>query len=255
MFRGEIYNHLVIDQRMLTLIHLQTAGQTAKMNTSMTKYLRVFFNHQQDDWVKWLSMAEFAVNDGASDTMQYTPFFPVYCTDPWTAFSNEPKEERDHSCAIATQVQATMPQDHEYLWVDMRYGQAVQEEGANAAQVLVPNIPEGSGLWLDAQHIHPTTHTWKLDSKRLGPFTLVIGICPYAFEFDLLVTIPIHQVQPVSLLDPVVDDSLPGQWVEPPPPVEVDGEEEYEVLGVEDSSIYRNWLQYLFCWTGYDSFI
>jgi len=39
----------------------------------------------------------------------------------------------------------------------------------------------------------------------------------------------------------------------PPPSVEVDGEEEYQVSNVEDSRIYRNQLQYLIQWTGYDS--
>jgi len=45
-----------------------------------------------------------------------------------------------------------------------------------------------------------------------------------------------------------------GQRVEPPPSVEVDGEEEYQVSSVEDSRVYRNQLQYLIWWTGYDSF-
>lgn len=34
-------------------------------------------------------------------------------------------------------------------------------------------------------------------------------------------------VQPISLLDPVVEDLLVGQRVIPPPPAGVDGEEEY----------------------------
>jgi hypothetical protein len=42
-------------------------------------------------------------------------------------------------------------------------------------------------------------------------------------------------VQPVSLLDPVVEDPLEGQVVSPPPPIEVDGEEEDQVSEVEDS--------------------
>jgi len=50
----------------------------------------------------------------------------------------------------------------------------------------------------------------------------------------------------------VVDDHLVGQWVEPPLLVEVDGEEEYQVLSVEESRVYRNQLQYLIQWTGYD---
>jgi len=54
-------------------------------------------------------------------------------------------------------------------------------------------------------------------------------------------------------LDPVVSDPLVGQRIEPPPPVEVDGEEEYQVSTVEDSRVYRNQLQYLIRWMGYDS--
>jgi predicted GH43/DUF377 family glycosyl hydrolase len=78
-------------------------------------------------------------------------------------------------------------------------------------------------------------------------------VSPYAYELELPTSIRIHRVQPVSLLDPVVDDPLEGQVVPPPPPVEVNGEEEYQVAGVEDSRIYRNQLQYLVRWTGYDS--
>jgi len=54
-------------------------------------------------------------------------------------------------------------------------------------------------------------------------------------------------------LDPVVSYPLRGQQVKPRPPVEVDGEEEYQVSSVEDSGMYRNQLQYLIWWTRYDS--
>ena len=51
----------------------------------------------------------------------------------------------------------------------------------------------------------------------------------------------------------MLNDPLVGQRVEPPPPVEVDGEEEYQVSSVEDSRVYRSQLQYLIRWMGYDS--
>jgi hypothetical protein len=60
-------------------------------------------------------------------------------------------------------------------------------------------------------------------------------VSPYACELELPVSIRIHREQPISLLDPVVEDPLDGQVVLPPPPVEVDSEEEYQVLSVEDS--------------------
>lgn len=54
------------------------------------------------------------------------------------------------------------------------------------------------------------------------------------------------------MLDPVAEDPLPGQVVTLPPPVEVEGDQEYQVEWVEDSHVYRNQLQYLVRWTGYD---
>jgi hypothetical protein len=49
-----------------------------------------------------------------------------------------------------------------------------------------------------------------------------------------------------------VEDAFPGQRVVPPPPVEVDGDQQCQVEWVEDTHIYRNQLQYLVRWTGYD---
>jgi len=63
----------------------------------------------------------------------------------------------------------------------------------------------------------------------------------------------IHLVQPVSLLHPVIDYPLRGQQITPLPPVDVDGEEEYQVSSIDDSRMDRNQLQYLIRWTGYDS--
>jgi hypothetical protein len=78
-------------------------------------------------------------------------------------------------------------------------------------------------------------------------------VSPDAYELKLPGSIRIHQGQPDVLLDLVVEDPMVGQHVEPPPSVEVEGEEEYQVSSVEDSRVYRNQLQYLTWWTGYDS--
>jgi len=182
-----------------------------------------------------------------------TPFFAVQGVDPRMSFAGEPTQERDQRCCEADQVQAAMQQIHEHLRVEMRWSQAVQEEGANRGRVPAPNIQVGSKVWLDARNVRTTCPTRKLDWKRLGPFQVRGQVSPYAYELELPASIRIHRVQPVSLLDPVVEDPLEGQVVLPPPHVEVDGEEEYQVSGVEDSRVYWNQLQYLVRWTGYDS--
>lgn len=67
-------------------------------------------------------------------------------------------------------------------------------------------------------------------------------------------SIGIHSVQPVSLLNPNVNDPLVEQWVEPPPVVvEVDGYQEYQVPSLEDSRLYWSHFHYVISCTGYDS--
>jgi hypothetical protein len=61
-----------------------------------------------------------------------------------------------------------------------------------------------------------------------------------------------HNVFYVSLLEPATDDTYPGQNTEPPPLVEIDGEDEYLIEAVLDSRIYQRTLQYLIKWVGYD---
>lgn len=95
----------------------------------------------------------------------------------------------------------------------------------------------------DARHIRTMGPVPKVRWKCLGPFTAVQWISPYAYEFQLPESLWIHRVQPLSLLDPVVDDPLEGERISPPPSVEVDGGEHYQVSSVEVQWIYRNQLE------------
>jgi len=128
---------------MSITFHPQTDSQTEQMNASMEQYLRVFVNHQQDDWVQWLPLAEFAANNGISETTKCTPFFAVQGVDPQMTFAGEPTKEQDNRRLNADQVQATMQQIHEHLQVEMRRSWAVQEEGANRTRIPAPKIQDG----------------------------------------------------------------------------------------------------------------
>ena len=63
----------------------------------------------------------------------------------------------------------------------------------------------------------------------------------------------IHPVFHTSLLLPAANDPHQGQFQEPPPPVIVDNEEEYEVSTILDSKKVGRGVRYLVKWTGYDT--
>ncbi len=44
------------------------------MNQEVEKYLQIFVNHLQDDWVEWLSLAAFAHNNRVHSATGKSPF-------------------------------------------------------------------------------------------------------------------------------------------------------------------------------------
>jgi len=77
VFWRRLCERLNIDRRLSTALHPQTDGQTERMNASMEQYLRIFTSQQQDDWVQWLPLAEFAANNGTSEATKCSAFFAV----------------------------------------------------------------------------------------------------------------------------------------------------------------------------------
>ena len=78
-------------------------------------------------------------------------------------------------------------------------------------------------------------------------------ISKYAYELNLPASMKIHPVFHVSLLEPVSQHPHVDQVPAPSPPVEVEGEEEWEVEDIIDSRFFRRRLQYLVKWAGWDS--
>lgn len=70
--------HLKIKQRLSTAFHPQTDGQTERQNQTLKQYLQGYGNYQQDDWVEWLAIAEFAYNNSVHITTGKTPFYLAY---------------------------------------------------------------------------------------------------------------------------------------------------------------------------------
>ena len=65
---------LGIKRRLFTAFHPQTNGQTEQQNSTIEAYLRAFINWEQNDWVRFLPMAEFAYNNSKNASTGHTLF-------------------------------------------------------------------------------------------------------------------------------------------------------------------------------------
>jgi len=92
-----------------------------------------------------------------------------------------------------------------------------------------------------------------LDQKKLGPFKVVKKIGRSAYQIQLPMSWSrIHPVFNEVLLTPVDDPQFVQQVEpEPPGPIDMEGEPEYEVEEVVSSQRRGRGIQYLVKWKGY----
>ena len=77
-FWKELTTLLQISSDTSTAYHPQTDGLTECTNQTLEAYLRAYCSHQQDNWVDYLPLAEFAFNNLENVSTKQTPFYANY---------------------------------------------------------------------------------------------------------------------------------------------------------------------------------
>jgi len=89
----ELNGMLGIISKLLMVFHLQTDGQTERVNQELEQYLRIFIDHRQEQWFEWLGTAEFAYNNKAHSSTRTSPFKANYGQDPRMGFKGRKKRK------------------------------------------------------------------------------------------------------------------------------------------------------------------
>lgn len=260
-FVSEFWKHLnhrlQIKSLLSTAAHPQTDGQTERFNAVLEQYLRSYVSYLQDDWSTWLPLAEFAANSWKSETTGMSPFFANYGSHPRMGFEPNVPAADTPATRDAEDFARKMKQITEHLRSESAAAQARYEDQANRNRRPARTYRPGELVWLDARNLRTLRPQKKLDWKNIGPLEVLEAVSPHAYKLRLPAAMRIHPVFHVNLLRPAEDDPQPGQRPAPPPPVEVDGAEEFEVQEILDSRWERRGrggrrLRYTVRWVGYD---
>jgi len=189
-------------------------------------------------------MAEFAYNNGYQESTKHTLFFANYGTNP-------EYQAIGHLIQGRTTSPEDMSQLHDTLQAEMMEAQIRHKEYYDAQRKPDPNIRQGDRVWLLPRNIRTTGPCKKLDYKKIGPFKILARIGTSAYKLDLPALIRIHNTFHICLLELYNDNKLPSQRSEPPPPIIIEGEPEYQLEEIIDSRLHYNKLQYRAKWTGY----
>jgi transposase InsO family protein len=74
-FWKSLLTHLGVQSKTSTAYHVQTDGLTEHTNQTLETYLHAYVSYQQDDWVDYLPLAEFAFNNLKNSSTKSSPFF------------------------------------------------------------------------------------------------------------------------------------------------------------------------------------
>ncbi|KAF8751560.1 hypothetical protein RHS01_08341 [Rhizoctonia solani] len=243
-FLKALYKQLGIDPHFSSAYHPQSNGQTERVNPTVKHFLRAYSGINQRDWVRWLPMAEFAYNNAVHSSTGKSPFKALHGWEPSLTPSNIPTDvpEADD---IASQMESQ--------WREIEAALRQSKTRMTAGETGEPTSFEvGEEAWLDARNIKLKTLSPKLTEQRLGPFKITKKVSDRAYRLELPPSMRIHDVFYVGLLSKVKKDDKRA-FKNQPPPVTVDGEEEYEVEGIVDMEKRNGKWFFRVKWKGYGS--
>ena len=125
----------------------------------------------------------------------------------------------------------------------------------NCRRIPAPELKPGDLVWIDSNDIQMTRPSRKLGHRNLRPYPVErhVGHGAYCIKLPPCLR-RLHPVFPIVKLFPAADNPILGRRARPPPPpVLVEGSEEFEVEKILNSRIRWCHLEYLVKWKGYNS--
>ena len=205
----------------------QTDGQMKRVNQELEQYLRMFIDHQQEQWPDWLETAEFAYNNKAHSSTKTLPFKASYRQDPRMGF--KVRKRRKYKGAekfiakmkeIQEEAKAALEKVQEEIrkYVDRKRGEVNEYKVGDLVMLSTK----------DLKYQMIGRRTEKLMERFVGPYKIKKIISMNVVELELPSTIRIYSVVNVSRICRYVGQ-VEERRREQPTPVIIKGEKEWKV--------------------------
>jgi len=245
----ELNKMLGIETKLSTAYHPETDRQMERTNQELEQYLRMYVNHRQNNWAKWLATAEFAFNNKVHTATKMSPFQVNYGRKLRMGFDIRKKEWNEK----AEEFVKEMKERHEEARTALVKSQEEMKRQADRSRKEAEKYRVGDKVLISTKDFSAELMKRamkKLMEKFIGPYVVKKIVLENAVELELLALLRVHPVVNVRRLVKY-KEQVKGQKKIPPPPVEVAGEKEYEVEEILDRQEKRGKMKYLVKWKGY----
>jgi hypothetical protein len=168
---------LKIKAKLFTTFHSETNKQSEIFNQKMKRYLRAYVNHQQNDWVDWLSMIKYVSNAFILIITQISSFFVNYEFESRMSFDKMKFDEN------IVKKRVNRSKDKEIIFImkniwkfakeHMKKSQQHQITYVNAHRITASNYQIDDQMWLSTKNIQIDRSSRKLDHKMIKSFKIL----------------------------------------------------------------------------------
>ena len=195
----ELNKMLGIETKLSTAYHPETDRQTERTNQELEQYLRMYVNHRQNNWAKWLAMAEFAFNNKVHTATKISPFQVNYGREPRMSFDIRKKKKNEK----AEEFVKEMKERHEEARAVLVKSQKKMKRQADRNRKEAEEYRVGDKVLISTKDFLAELMkrvTKKLTEKFIGPYVVKKIVSENAVELELLASLRVHLVVNVRRL-------------------------------------------------------
>lgn len=257
-FWEAMHKKMGIKLQMSTSFHPETDGRSERTNKTIVQVLRNYVSRQQTDWLRYLPLAEFAVNSAVNESTGKTPFEVVLGYSP----SLFPSDIAPTTVAAVEDLAEERKLKIKEVRDALAAAKVRQATSANRSRAEEPKLAVGDSVMVDStdrrsryKARHGDGRAAKLFARWDGPYKILEANPEKStYRLELPPDDRAHPVFHISKLKPYRPNDaadFPARRPPRPDPIDVEGEEEYFVERIVDEKGRGLRRKFLVKWRGY----